>query len=181
MQIDWEGLPYRKAKLTLHSSTLSDALMSKDGETLYYLAKFEKGFNLWSTSLRTKETKMLVTLNANRARMVWDKEQKNIFLESDGKIVKLDPSNSKQETVKIDGEMNLDVAAERAFMFEHVWRRTKQTFYTANLHGTKWDELKADYEATCRTSATTTSSAEMLSELLGELNVSHSGASYTKN
>ncbi|MDO6388808.1 S41 family peptidase [Pontibacter sp. BT731] len=180
-QIDWDGLTNRKAKLTLHSSSLSDALVSKDGETLYYLAKFEKGFNLWSTNLRSKETKMLVTLNANRARMLWDKEQKNLFLESDGKIVKLDPSNSKQETVKVDGEMNLDAAAERAFMFEHVWRRTKQTFYTANLHGTKWDELKADYEAYLPHISNDYEFSEMLSELLGELNVSHSGASYSNN
>lgn len=180
-KIDWDGLTNRKAKLTLHSSSLSDALVSKDGETLYYLAKFEKGFNLWSTNLRSKETKMLVSLNANRARMVWDKEQKNLFLESDGKIVKLDPSNSKQETVKVDGEMNLDMAAERAFMFEHVWRRTKQTFYTANLHGTKWDELKADYEAYLPHISNEHEFTEMLSELLGELNVSHSGASYSKN
>jgi tricorn protease len=181
LQFDWEGLSNRKAKLTLHSSTLSDALVSKDGETLYYLAKFEKGFNLWSTNLRSKETKMLVTLNANRARMVWDKEQKNLFLESDGKIVKLDPSNNKQETVKIDGEMNLDVAAERAFMYEHVWRRTKQTFYTANLHGTKWEELKGDYENYLPHISNDHEFTEMLSELLGELNVSHSGASYSKN
>ncbi|WP_242919732.1 S41 family peptidase [Pontibacter liquoris] len=181
LKIDWEGLNYRKAKLTLHSSSLSDALISKDGETLYYLARFEKGYNLWSTSLRSKETKMLVTLNANRARMLWDKEQKNIFLESDGKIVKLDPATSKQETVKLDGEMNLDVAAERAFMFEHVWRRTKQTFYTAGYHGAKWDELKGDYEKYLPHISNEYEFSEMLSELLGELNVSHSGSSYSKN
>lgn len=181
LAFDWDGLNNRKAKLTLHSSTLSDALVSKDGETLYYLARFEKGYNLWSTNLRSKETKMLVTLNANRARMVWDKEQKNLFMESDGKIVKLDPGNNKQETVKIDGEMNLDVAAERAFMYEHVWRRTKQTFYTANLHGTKWDELKGDYENYLPHISNDHEFTEMLSELLGELNVSHSGASYSKN
>ncbi|WP_018478690.1 S41 family peptidase [Pontibacter roseus] len=181
LQIDWDGLTYRKAKLTLHSSSLSDALVSKDGETLYYLAKFEKGFNLWSTNLRSKETKMLVTLNANRARMLWDKEQKNIFLESDGKIAKLDPATAKQEAVKIDGEMNLDVAAERAFMFEHVWRRTKQTFYTAGYHGAKWDELKADYENYLPHIINDHEFSEMLSELLGELNVSHSGSSYSTN
>jgi len=40
--IDWDGLNIRKAKLTIHSSSLGDALVSKDGETLYYLARFEK-------------------------------------------------------------------------------------------------------------------------------------------
>ncbi|MBC7722123.1 MAG: PD40 domain-containing protein, partial [Pedobacter sp.] len=87
---DWEGLTQRKIKLTIHSSSLSDALISKDGETLYYLAKFEKGYNLWTTNLRTKETKMLLPLNSQGGgSMMWDKEQKSIFLSSDGGIVKI--------------------------------------------------------------------------------------------
>lgn len=179
--IDWEGLKFRKARLTLHSSSLSDAVISKDGETLYYLAKFEKGYNLWSTNLRTKETKMLVTLNAQMARMKWDKDHKNLFLLSDGKIIKLDPAANKQETVNINGEMNLDAAAERAFMFEHVWRRTQKTFYTAGYHGAKWNELKTDYEKYLPHISNNYEFTEMLSELLGELNVSHSGASYNVN
>ncbi len=52
--IDFDGLDIRKARLTIHSSSLSDALVSKDGETLYYLARFEKNANLWSTNLRTQ-------------------------------------------------------------------------------------------------------------------------------
>ncbi|HEU4470581.1 MAG TPA: S41 family peptidase [Flavisolibacter sp.] len=176
--IDWEGLKYRKARLTLHSSSLGDALLSKDGETLYYLARFEKGYNLWSTSLRTKETKMLVPLNAPSASMVWDKEQKNIFLLSAGRILKLDPASAKQETVSINGEMLLNTAAERAFMFDHVWRRTQKTFYTAGYHGAKWQELKGDYEQYLPHISNNYEFSEMLSELLGELNVSHSGSSY---
>jgi tricorn protease len=180
LKFDWEGLRYRKARLTLHSSSLSDAVVSKDGETLYYLARFEKGYNLWSTNLRTKETKMLVPLNALRATMVWDKEFKHLFLLSDGKILKLDLATSKQEAVALNGEMNLDVAAERAFMFEHVWRRTQKTFYTAGFHGARWEELKPDYEKYLPHIGNNYEFSEMLSELLGELNVSHSGASYAQ-
>ncbi|MDB5229935.1 MAG: peptidase [Chitinophagaceae bacterium] len=178
LTIDWDNLKYRKAKLTIHSSSLADALISKDAETLYYLAKFEKGYNLWTTNLRTKETKQLILLNATSASMEWDKDQKNIFLLADGRILKVDPATSKQDNIAINSEMNLDVAAERQFMFEHVWRRTKQTFYTAGYHGAKWDDLKADYEKYIPHLGDNYDFAEMLSELLGELNVSHSGASY---
>ncbi|GAB3178205.1 S41 family peptidase [Telluribacter humicola] len=176
--IDWDGLADRKAKLTIHSASLADALLSKDGETLYYLARFEKGHNLWSTNLRTKETKQLITLNSGGGSMVWDKDQKNIFLNTDGKILKIDPEKSKQEPVSLKGEMNLDVAAERQFMFEHIWRRTKKTFYTASMHGVDWDSYKPDYEKYLPHIGNNHEFAEMLSELLGELNVSHSGARY---
>ena len=176
--IDWDGLTIRKSKLTIHSSALSDALVSKDGETLYYLARFEKGSNLWTTNLRTKETKMLVPLNAGGGSMVWDKDQKTIFLSADGGISKIDPTSGKRDFVSINGEMNLDTEAERRFMFEHVWRRTKETFYTASMHGVNWDSYKADYEKYLPHIGNNYEFSEMLSELLGELNVSHSGSSY---
>ncbi|CAN5688157.1 S41 family peptidase [soil metagenome] len=179
--IDWDGLKQRKVKLTIASAELSDALVSKDGENLYYLARFEDGFNLWTTSLRTKETKILANINADNASMEWDKEQKSIFLSADGGISKVNPESGKQERVKISSEMNLDVAKERAFMFEHVWRRTKETFYTAGYHGAQWDALKKNYEKFLLHIGDNYEFAEMLSEMLGELNVSHCNASYFKN
>ncbi|MEP7317814.1 MAG: S41 family peptidase, partial [Panacibacter sp.] len=180
LTIDWDGLKQRKIKLTIASSDLSDALVSKDGSDLYYLARFEDGYNLWTTNLRTKETKILAPLNADNAGMDWDKEQKNIFINADGSIIKLDPNVGKQDRVKINSEMNLDVAKERAFMFEHVWRRTKETFYTAGYHGAQWNALKTDYEKFLPHIGDSYEFAEMLSEMLGELNVSHCGASYFK-
>ncbi len=175
--IDWEGLSLRKARLTIHSSSLGDALVSKDGETLFYLARFERGMNLWTTNLRTRETKMLVTLNANSASMDWDKDQKTIFLLADGGISKIDSTSGKRDNVSFSGEMVLKADAERQLMFEHVWRRTKETFYTAGYHGIDWDSYKPEYQKYLPHIGNNFEFAEMLSELLGELNVSHSGAS----
>ncbi len=178
VEIEWEGLTQRRARATIHSSGMGDALVSKDGETLYYLARFERGMNLWTTNLRTKETKMLVPLNANGASMVWDKDQKNIFISSDGSITKLDVASSKQDRISINGEMAVNMREEREAMFEHVWRRTKKTFYNKTFHGINWDSYKTDYEKYLPSIGNNYEFSEMLSELLGELNVSHSGAAF---
>jgi Tol biopolymer transport system component/C-terminal processing protease CtpA/Prc len=181
INVEIDGIVYRKQKLTINSSDLSDALISKDGETLYYLSKFEKGLNLWSTNTRTKETKILVPLNANSGSIEWDKDQKNIFLLSDGSISKIDVTSGKKDAVAINGEMLLDIAAERRFMFEHVWRRTKTTFYTASFHGVDWDSYKPDYEKHLADIGNNYEFAELLSELLGELNVSHCWSTYNSS
>ncbi len=179
--IDWDDIELRKTRLTIHSSSLGDALLSKDGETLYYLARFEKGFNLWSTQIKTRETKMLTALDANAASMVWDKDQKYIYLTSGGGLTKIDPSINKQEKVTINGEMRVDRLAERRFQFEHVWRKTRNTFYTASMHGVDWNSYKSDYEKYLPFIGNHYEFAELISELLGELNVSHSGAVYSNN
>lgn len=178
LAIDWADLPLRKSRLTIHSSSLGDALVNKDGDTLYYLARFEKGLNLWTTNLKTRETKMLAPLNANGGRMQWDKEQKSIFLMSDGAIAKIDPGSGKRDPIGIKGEMTVDVAAERKAQFEHVWRRVLETFYTAGYHGADWAGLKPVYEKHLGGIGDGYDMADLLGEMLGELNVSHSGARY---
>src|SRR5690606_3904266 len=170
VEIDWEGLRDRKAKLTIHSSDLGDAVLSKDGEKLYYLARFEKNMNLWSTNLRTKETKMELSLNAERGSLEWDKEMKNLFLLSGGKVTKINPEGWKQESVKINGEMIYDVDAERDYMFEHVWLRTQAIFYTPDMHGVDWKAVKGEYAKYLPHIGNSYEFAEMLSEMIGELN-----------
>ena len=178
VKIDWDGLKERKSKLTIHSSDLADAALSKDGETLYYLAKFEKGFDLWSTELRSKETKLLIKLGIQGGSLEWDKEMKNLFLLADGKIFTIDTKANKQKPIVIQGEMILDVQAERENMFDHVWRRTKSMFYTSNYHGIDWDAMRANYEPKLVSIGNDFEFSELLSEMLGELNTSHTGARY---
>jgi len=176
--IDLDGIENRKARLTIHSSALSDALVSKDGETLYYLARFERGVNLWSTNLRTKETKMVLALNANSGSMQWDKNQKNIFLLADGQISRIDPATAKRDQIALAGEEALDTEAERAAMFDHVWRRTRDTFYSKGYHGVDWAGLRPVYAKYLPHIGNNFELAEMLAEMLGELNISHSGATF---
>lgn len=178
---DWGGLKDRKARLTIHSSALSDAVLTKDGEKLYYLAKFEGGFNLWSTELRERKTKMELEVDSDNGSLVWDKDMKNLFLLADGKIYKINADATKKDQVKINGELTLDLAAERKQMFEHVWSRTKGMFYISTFHGTNWDLLKTEYTKYLPHIGTSYEFMEMLSEMLGELNVSHAGASVIGN
>ncbi|RZJ77589.1 MAG: peptidase S41 [Flavobacterium sp.] len=178
---DWDGIEMRKARLTIHSSSLSDAVISKDGEKLYYLASFEKGTNLWSTNLRTKETKMEIALDGSGGSLTWDKAQKNLYLLSGGRISKINTENNKREPITIEGEVMVNTEAEREYMFEHVWLRNKGMFYTADMHGADWDALKPAYKKYLPHIGNSYEFAEMLSELLGELNVSHSGARFSSN
>ena len=181
VKFELDGIETRKARLTIHSSSLGDALVSRDGETLYYLARFEKGMNLWSTNLRTKETKQVLALNANGGSMVWDNDQKNIFLLADGAIAKIDPVAAKRDAVPLGGELMLDVAAEREAMFDHVWRKVRDTFYTRGYHGVDWMAIRPVYAKYLPHIGTPFEFAEMLAEMLGELNISHSGATFTSS
>lgn len=178
LTIDWNGLLERKKRLTIHSSFLSDAVLSKDGETLYYLSRFDDKSDLWSTELRTQETKVAVKLGVRGGRLVWDGEMKNLFLLADGRISKLDLAKGSREAVSISGQISLDESAERRQMFEHVWHRTQAMFYTPRFHGIDWTAMYRNYSPKLASIGNDREFVELLSEMLGELNVSHCGARY---
>ncbi|MEM1407893.1 MAG: S41 family peptidase, partial [Bacteroidota bacterium] len=181
LKFDWEDIRERKTRFTIHSSRLGDAVLSKDGEKLYYLARFEKGYNLWKTELRTKSTSMAISLGASSGSLMWDKKQENLYLLSDGKISKVDVEGGKTTPVKIKEEMKLDTDAEREFMFDHIWLRTDAIFYHSNFHGVDWDALKNEYSKYIPHLGNSYEFSEMVSEMLGELNVSHAGGRYNGN
>lgn len=168
----------KKIRLTNYPSLLAGALVSGNGEMLYYLAKQGKNYDLWSCNLRTKETKMLLPLNVGETAMQWDKEKKWIYILADGKILKVDPVAGKKEEIVFTGTFPANVREERKEMFDYIWNKTKKTFYTAGMHGVNWDALKVSYEKFLPFIDNNYDLAEMLNELLGELNVSHTGATY---
>ncbi|KOF01780.1 peptidase S41 [Roseivirga seohaensis subsp. aquiponti] len=179
LTFDWDDMKDHKVRMTIHSSSLGDAVLSKDGDKLYYLARFEKGMNLWSTDLRTRETKMAMKLDAGFGSLTWDKDRKNLYLLSGGRISKIDPESGKREGVDIKGEMNYDAVAERQYMFDHVYIRTKNVFYEPTFHGIDWELMRKEYSKYLPSIGNSYEFSELLSEMLGELNVSHSGARYS--
>ena len=178
LTFDWDSMKDRTKRLTIHSSSLGDAVLSKKGDELYYLSSFEGRSNLWTTNLRTRETKMLLNLNIGGGSLQWDTEMKNLYLLSSGKISKIDVKGKSQKGVSIDGEMKFDESAERVAMFNHVWIRTNAVFYEPTFHGINWNLMKKEYEKYLPYIGNEFEFSEMLSEMLGELNVSHAGSSF---
>jgi tricorn protease len=179
--IDWDNLTERKSKLTLHTSPASDWILSKDGEKLFYLTSFEKGNDLWVTELRTKETKLFLKLGAENTGMELSPDGKFIFLLADGKVTKIDAENSKQEPINVNSEMVLKQAEEKNYIFDHSWRQLKEKFYVADLQGVDWDFYYAAYKKFLPYINNNYDFAEMLSEMLGEMNASHTGCYYRPN
>ena len=177
--VDWDNLPERKARLTVHTSPVSDWVLSKDGEKLYYLTRFDKGHDLWQTELRTRETKLFAKLGAKNAEdLQISGDGKFFFLLADGKPMKVEIEGAKSEPLKTSGEMVLDQAREREYIFEHAWRQFKEKFYVVDLQGVDWDYYHHAYAKFLPYINNNYDFAEMLSEMLGEVNASHTGCRY---
>lgn len=175
--VELDGIEDRIVRLTPNSSDLGSAILSKDGENLYYFSAFEGGYDLWKMNLREKDTKRLHKLNTGWASLMLDK-QGNVFLLGSRSMQKMDAKSETLKTISYQAEMKMNLAAEREAMFDHVYKQQQKRFYNLNMHGVNWDAMTAAYRKFLPHIDNNYDFSELLSEWLGELNVSHTGGRY---
>jgi tricorn protease len=175
---DFDNLDDRKLRLTINSASISDYAVTPDGSKIYYLASFEKGFDLWVTEPRSRETKILAKLGGSPSGIQMSKDGKTVFVTNNGSLLKVDEAG-KQSSLSITSEMVLNPAAERSYIFNHAWRQVKEKFYDPALHGINWEMYKETYAKFLPHISDNYDFQELLSEMLGELNGSHTGGRYS--
>lgn len=180
LKFDLENCRDRIVRLTVTPSFLGDILLDKDGENIYYNVAFEKGMDLWHRDLMTGNTELLIK-NVGNGEMMFDKSYKEIYLAADGGIKKVTPQSKAVKNIEFEAQFNYQPYKERAYMFDHVWRQVKDKFYDKNIHGVDWEGYRKTYERFLPYINNNHDFQEMLSEMLGELNASHTGARYSSS
>ena len=174
---DLENCRDRVIRLTVNSSHLGDAVLTEKGDKLYYQASFEGGFDLWEHDLKEDKTKIILK-DIGYGSLKADKDNKHLFLCTKGGIRKIDVEKSETTPVEFEAVFNYRPYEERRYIFEHVWKQVLDKFYVADLHGTDWKGYREAYLRFLPYINNNYDFQEMLSEMLGELNGSHTGARY---
>ena len=177
INIEFDNIDERIVRLTPTSGNLSGYTLNKDGDKLYYIISYEGKYDMWEMNLRDRENKA-VQRGIGGGSLVWDKKFENMYLLG-GQIKKFKGGTGNPTTVGVRADMTLDREAEREYMFDRVYRQEKARFYHVDMHGVKWDAMRDNYARFLPHINNNYDFAEMLSEWLGELNVSHTGGRYT--
>lgn len=167
----------RIVRLTPNSSSLSDAIISPDGKKLYYFSAVEGNYDLWALDLVKRTTKIINKTNTGRVWFDMDKAGKTIFVLG-ATVQKLDPKSDALKPISYSADIKINRLSEREAMYQEVVREEGLRFYRADMHGVDWPTLTKYYRRYLPHISNNYDFAEMLSELLGELNVSHTGSGY---
>ena len=177
LTFDLDNCRDRIIRLTRHSSSLGDAVLSKKGDKLYYQASFEKGSDLWCQDLKENNTK-LVMKNIGYGMMIPDKKGENFFMCTRGGIKKVTVKDGKSKNIDFEAIFDYKPALERQYIFDHAWQQVKDKFYVEDIHGIDWEMYRDAYRRFLPNITNNYDFQELLSEMLGELNGSHTGARY---
>lgn len=178
INIDLEKIGDRILRLTPMSSNLISAELSKDGETLYFSSAFQQDADLWSVNTRTQETRIFK--KGVSGGLILSKDGKSLYVLGK-EPSKLSLPSGQPTAINFNLSMELNPAEEREYMFNHVFKQEKEKFYNLNYHGVDLKALQKDYRPFLAHINNNYDFSEMLSEILGELNVSHTGSGYSGN
>ena len=171
-----DGREDRIRRLTRSSANYGDHYLSKDGRQLYYVTPLESGFGLCVMDLREGNIKVLA--RGVNGRIVPSADGKELYMLNGRGITKVSLPGGQTKKIDFSGEFEFKPAAEREYMFSHIWKQVQEKFYDPALHGLDWEYYRQNYSRFLPYIDNYFDFQEMLSEMLGELNGSHTGARY---
>ena len=90
------------------------------------------------------------------------------------------PTGAAPKRIDFTVRMIIDRPAERKQVFEEAWRVMKNRFYDPTMHGVNWAAAQDKYESVLEHVADTEELHNLIMEMIGELNASHTGISGDK-
>lgn len=173
LQFDLANAKYRVIRLTDNSSLLGDHYLDSKGENLFYGSNGD----LYVKKIRDDETKLLAK-GRGRGGFEPTKDGDAIIILGRGGITKVDLPGGDAEAVEFEAPLAYNAAQEREYIYEHMLSQVANKFYDPALHGVDWNLYGDEYRKFLPHINNNYDFAELLSEILGELNASHTGGRY---
>lgn len=178
LKFDLDNLDTRTMRLTPTSTYLGDAIMDSKGTKLYFIAPYNGNMALWVRDFKEERTEMKLQ-NISAGALYPDKDLKYCFFTGGGgSIQRLELATSAIKNVPFETFASYRTQEEQACLFEHIWKQTKEKLYDVNMNGAPWDSLYTVYKKFLPHISNGYDFSIMASEMLGELNVSHTGCRY---
>ena len=86
------------------------------------------------------------------------------------------PGEASRRRINFNVRVRVDRQAEWTEMFDDGWRTMKYRFYDPQMHGFDWDAARAKYRPLVDFVGDRQEVLNLLNEMIGELNASHTGA-----
>ena len=176
LELDLNNLEDRIVRLTSASGNLGDCVLDAKGENFYYVISSVDGSNLWKKDLKEGNTTKLAS-NVSGGILV-DKDVKTMYYRSNGVVCKMGIGSSDSKRINFTAQFNYRPAQEREYIFEHCWRQVNEKFYDPKIHGIDWKMYHDNYKKFLPYITNNYDFADLISEILGELNGSHTGGGY---
>ena len=176
LELDFDRRDLRIRRLTKVSAAYGDHYLSKDGRKLYYVSPLENGSGLCELDIREGSVRVLA--RGVSGSIIPSDDGKTIYMLSGRGITCVTLASGSTRQIAFTGDYEFKPRAERTYMFDHIWKQVQEKFYDPDIHGIDWAYYRDNYRRFLPYINNYFDFQDLLSEMLGELNGSHTGARY---
>ena len=177
VKVELDGIQDRIVRLTPFSSSLGDSYVDNDGENLYFMSRVDNGYDLWKKSLRKGDVALFKKMGAGGVSFQPDASGKNLFLLGSS-LRKMSLPGGNISSISFNATQEIDPVKEREYMYEFIVDQEAKRFLVKDMFGVDWKGYTDNYRKFLPHINNNYDFSELASELLGELNVSHTGSGY---
>ncbi|EEY99824.1 protease-related protein [Vibrio sp. RC586] len=175
--VENKGLKQRIMRMTPVSLDIIFKYLTEDNKTLIIAYRTGDSVQISEINLRSGEMTALFNRSSEDAFLLaMASDDESLLIMGEHGIENLNVVTGDTKFVRYQANANFDFRAEIAYLFDHVWRLTQTKFYDPKMHDMDWKQYGDLYRKHLPSIHTYNDFAELLSEMVGELNVSHTGA-----
>ncbi|WP_158119128.1 S41 family peptidase [Vibrio metoecus] len=177
--VESQGLKLRTMRMTPTSLDIIFKHLTRDNHHLIIAHRVGDSVQISQIDLGSGEMMTLFSRFSEDAMLLaMAADDESLLIIGEHGIENLNVVTRETEFVRYEANAYFDFRAEVAYLFEHAWRLTQSKFYDPKMHGVDWAGYGEQYRKHLPSIRTYSDFAELLSEMVGELNVSHTGASF---
>jgi tricorn protease len=154
--------------------------ISPDGKLLLMVAAVANQLNLYVYPLDelTRDplvSRQLTSTAGFKSSAQFSPDGKEVFYIEQGRLSVIQVDNRQSKPIAVSAEMDVDFAREKLEVFKQAWTYIRDNFFEPNMNGVDWNAVREQYAPLAAGARTGDELRRIISQMLGELNASHSG------
>ena len=160
--------------------------ISPDGKLVLMIALVANQTNLYVYPLDELSRDPLVSRQLTstagfKTTAQFSPDSKEVYYLETGRINIIPLENRTSRPLNVAAEMDVDFAREKLEVFQQAWTYIRDNFFDPNFNGVNWSEIREQYQPYAAGARNPDELRRIISEMLGELNASHSGIAAPQN
>ncbi len=183
--IDYELIRRRLALMNVGVDVRYQRI-SPDGKLLLMVASVANQLNLYVYPLDelTRDplvSRQLTSTAGFKSSAQFSPDSKEVFYIEAGRLNMIQVDNRQIRPIAVTAEMDVDFSREKMQVFKQAWTYIRDNFFEPNMNGVNWNAMREQYAPLAAGARTGDELRRIISQMLGELNASHSGISGPAN
>jgi tricorn protease len=179
VEISFDQIRHRLSQLPVGIDVRYQTI-SPDGKWVLMIAAVANQLNLYVYPLDelSKDpfvARQLTSTAGGKSDAQFSPDSKEVYYREQGHINIIPLENRQTRQLAVTAEMDVDFAREKLEVFQQAWTYIRDNFFDADFHGANWDAVRNEYAPLAAGARTSDELRRIISEMLGELNASHSG------